>query len=435
MFSSGDHLRTIADELGRIVHTCELQGLLKLFDDHALAERFFCRLLNAAYQLQLQQMDHIQTSFPAIDLGDAKNRIAYQITTEKISEKVQHTLDKFVEHGLQKQYATLRILVIGKRQKTYDKVEVPGVLQFDCDRDVIGIPELIKYINTLDTSRLAELSQIMAEELKPRESVTSSKKLVAIGAALALGAMVPVWIASVAVEPPMARLPLGPGYAPLARVSQAYAGMGNESRSWEELKSKEDREAMLAFTDRFVQCPIQFVMRNPPSKTTGIRFDFDIKRGANSRQLILRDVVVEVVRFHSVAPTFWLGAAKPRKPLVVVEMCNRRMPLPWTFRAKWIADSTEGLLEEFEGHQVLIERTDWETFLLKLEAKDRGIYEFNIDVVLQQDDEPQRTVRVTEKPIAVGFFARPKETHPDYKFLHDLYMARGGMMQQRFGLE
>jgi hypothetical protein len=146
-------------------------------------------------------------------------------------------------------------------------------------------------------------------------------------------------------------------------------------------------------------------------------------------------LIVEVVRFHSIAPTFWVGAARPKKPLVVVEMCNRRVPLPWTFRAKWIADSTEGSLEDFEGHQVLIERSDWETFLLKLEAKDRGIYEFNIDVILQQDDDPQMTVRVTEKPIAVGFFSRPAETHPDYKFLHDRYMARGGMMRQLLGDE
>jgi len=435
MFNSGDYLRSIADGLSRVERTCELQGILRLFDDHVLAERFFCRLLNSAYQIQLQHMEQIQSNHPAFDLGDGQSRVAYQITTDKTGEKVQHTLDKFVEKGFEKQYDRLRILIIGNRQTTYKTVTVPPGLQFDCDADIVGIPELTKYIGTLDASRLRELSEIMQEKLRARDQPLFSGKRIAIGAALAVGTIIPIWLANSAVQPAMARLPLGPGYAPLARVSEAYAGMGIEFRSWEELKSKEDREAMLAFTDRFVQCPIQFVTRNPPSKTTGIRFDFDIKRGANSKQLILRDVVVEVVRFHSIAPTFWLGAARPKKPLVVVEMCNRRVPLPWTFRAKLIADSTEGVLEDFEGHQVLIERTDWETFLLKLEAKDRGIYEFNIDVVLQQDDEPQRMFRVTEKPIAVGFFARPAETHPDYKFLHDLYRARGGMMQQRFGLE
>jgi hypothetical protein len=434
MFTSGDYLRTIADGLSRIVNTCKLQGILKLFDDHVLAERFFCRLLNSAYQLQLRHMDQIQSNHAAFDLGDADTRVAYQITADKTSEKVQHTLDKFVEKGFEKQYDKLRILIIGDRQITYKSVTVPPQLQFDCDVDIIGVPELTKHISALDTRCLRELSGIVEEELKPQARSVFSRKHIAIGAAL-VAAMVPVWLAASAVQPPMARLALGSSAPYLARVSEAYAGMGAELRSWEDLKSKEDREAMLAFTDRFARCPIQFVLRDPPTKMTGIRFDLDIKRGANSRQLILRDVVVEVVRFHSVAPTFWVGAARPKKTLVAVEMRNRREPLPWTFRAKWIADSTDGPLEEFEGHQVLIERTDWETFLLKVEAKDRGIYEFNIDVILQQDDDPQMTVRITERPIAVGFFERPKESHPDYKFLRERYLARGGPMQQLFGVE
>jgi len=437
MFNRADYLRTITDGLRRVERTCELQGILRLFDDHTLAERFFCLILNAAYELQLQHMEQIRSNHPAFDLGDAKKRVAYQITADEKGKKVQHTLDKFVGHGFEKQYDKLRILIIGNRQASYKSVKVPPQIQFDCDSDIIGIPELLEHIATLDTARLRELSEIIEVELRgAREGPLFSAKTLALGAALAAGVIVPIYLAnSAVVQPAMARLPLGPGYAPLAGVSEVFAGMETEIRPWEELKSAEERNEMLAFTDRFVKCPIQFVVRNPPSKNTGLRFNLDIKRGANSKQLILRDVIVEVVRFHSIAPTFWLGAARPKKPLVVVEMCNRRVPLPWTFRAKWIADSTEESLEDFEGHQVLIERSDWETFLLKLEAKDRGIYEFNIDVILQQDDDPQMTVRVTDKPIAVGFFARPAETHPDYKFLHDRYMAMGGLMRQSLGDE
>src|SRR5262249_21755746 len=100
VFKSGDSLRTITEALGWIMQTCRLQGMIKLFDNHVQAQRFFCRFLNSAYSLQLQQMDHIQTNYPAIDLGDAKNKVAYQITTDKGSDKIQHTLDKFVTHGL-----------------------------------------------------------------------------------------------------------------------------------------------------------------------------------------------------------------------------------------------------------------------------------------------------------------------------------------------
>lgn len=167
VFKRTESLRAITDGLGRIVHTCALQGLLKLFDDHVQAQHFFCRLLNAIYGLQLQQMDQIQANYPAIDLGDPTNRVAYQVTAEKGRDKVQHTLDKFVEHGLQATYDTLKILVIGDRQATYKTVKVPDAIQFDCDGDILGIADLVRHLNTLPSGRLEEVEAIMNEELVP----------------------------------------------------------------------------------------------------------------------------------------------------------------------------------------------------------------------------------------------------------------------------
>src|SRR5262245_14153945 len=100
VFTRGDALKTIAQGLAWIATTCELQAQLKLFDDHLLAQPFFRRVLNVAYSLELEMMDRIRPNFPAIDLGDSTNMVAFQITTERGAEKVQHTLDKFVEHGL-----------------------------------------------------------------------------------------------------------------------------------------------------------------------------------------------------------------------------------------------------------------------------------------------------------------------------------------------
>jgi hypothetical protein len=175
MFKRGDYLRAIADGMSRVERTCELQGILRLFDDHVLAERFFCRLLDSAYRIQLKRMEEIQSNHPAFDLGDAQTRVAYQITTEKSSEKVQRTLDKFVEKGFEKQYHRLCILIIGNRQTTYKSVTVPPELQFNCARDIIGIPELIKHIDTLNSRRLRELSNIFKEELGPIEEAIGSK--------------------------------------------------------------------------------------------------------------------------------------------------------------------------------------------------------------------------------------------------------------------
>ena len=69
MFTRGDYLRTITGGLAHVERACELQGILKLFDSHVLAQNFFCRILNAVYALKLVEMDKVQANYPAIDLG------------------------------------------------------------------------------------------------------------------------------------------------------------------------------------------------------------------------------------------------------------------------------------------------------------------------------------------------------------------------------
>ena len=171
VFKRTEALTMIADALGRIKSSCEHRGLLHLFDNHTVAQHFFCRLLNAAYDLNLVELDNLEENFPAIDLGDTKKRIAYQVTTEKVSEKVTTTLEKFSQHHLDEQFDTLKILVIGNRQRTYNAVGIPDNLKFSTTDDIIDITGLLKHIGTLDTARLEAIQQILEEE------VTSPLKL------------------------------------------------------------------------------------------------------------------------------------------------------------------------------------------------------------------------------------------------------------------
>src|SRR5260370_12442142 len=151
VFKRTEALAAIADGLGAIRSSCEHRGLLHLFDNHTAAQHFFCRLLNAAYDLDLVELDNLKENFPAIDLGDSKKRIASQVTTKKVSEKITKTLEKFVQHHLDEQFDTLKILIIGDRQRTYDAVEVPAKLKFSTADDIIDLAGLLKHIRTLDT--------------------------------------------------------------------------------------------------------------------------------------------------------------------------------------------------------------------------------------------------------------------------------------------
>src|SRR5207247_6081444 len=60
VFKRTEALPAIADVLGAIKSSCEHRGLLHLFDNHTVAQHFFCRLLNAAYDLDLVALDNLE---------------------------------------------------------------------------------------------------------------------------------------------------------------------------------------------------------------------------------------------------------------------------------------------------------------------------------------------------------------------------------------
>lgn len=173
VFKREDALKSITDGLAWIAKSCELRGLLRLFDNNVLSHHFFCRLLNGLYGLKLEVMDRIQGNHPAIDLGDAEQRVAYQITTEKAGAKVQHTLDMFVKHGLQRKFDTLRILVIGERQDRYTTLKIPQEIVFDQDKDIIDLTGLLKDAETLSTPLLEKVALVFDEELDLTELASS----------------------------------------------------------------------------------------------------------------------------------------------------------------------------------------------------------------------------------------------------------------------
>ena len=417
-------------------------GKLNLTDINVHAEDFVAGLLNTVFSWDLVNTNKKNANYPCIDLIDESRKLGVQVTSESGSEKLKDTLECLERHKLSDRVSQLKVLSLIIKQKRYKvKSKCPGIV-FDWKVDVLDFTDLLQGALSLSDQQLGLVHRHVIDSMptifpKERPIATVPRKRFAFRSVLpgiVLCVFMSLWVATSPAEPPMARLPLGSRARPLARVKDAYAGCGNEFRTWEEMTSEDDRETLLVFSDHFARCPQQFVLRDPTNRS-GIGFDLEIKRGLNSKQFILRDVVVEVTRFHTVAPTFFLGAALGKKPVITVEMWNRRSPLPWTFKAKWIAESKNEPLQDFEGTQTLVTREDWETFLLKLESKDRGIYEFNIDVLLQQDNGQPVSIRVTEQPLVVGFFLRPPDTHPDFKFLQDRYIARGGRFQQLFDLD
>ena len=100
-------------------------------DINKAVEDFFCGLLNIIFNASLENMNYVQRDYPAVDLGDEENRLAVQVTSTSSRDKIIHTLDKFFEHKLDKDYNRLVILIVGKKEAYRKKFAVKRNFPFD----------------------------------------------------------------------------------------------------------------------------------------------------------------------------------------------------------------------------------------------------------------------------------------------------------------
>lgn len=92
------------------------------FSDMArLLESLSISLFKEAYGFSLENKNQIKCNFPAIDLGDDKEKVAVQVTTNADAAKIKHTIRVFEEQGLNKKYNKLYIYGFLKLSK-FDKI-------------------------------------------------------------------------------------------------------------------------------------------------------------------------------------------------------------------------------------------------------------------------------------------------------------------------
>lgn len=89
----------IKDKLLLYAKSIEIDNRSGYQDANKDAENTFCFILNIIYDYQLENLNKIKNNFPGIDLGDDKNRISVQVTSENSKKKIQDTLDTFERKG------------------------------------------------------------------------------------------------------------------------------------------------------------------------------------------------------------------------------------------------------------------------------------------------------------------------------------------------
>ncbi|MEE4210984.1 MAG: SMEK domain-containing protein [Parvularcula sp.] len=171
-----DHLNNIAKCAGRLAHEIRALNAVGRFDINSVAEDFLIPVLKLAFDCpDLQNLNEIQTNFPAVDLGCSTSRVSFQVTTDGSSSKIEKTLAKFHEHGLEKTFDRLYVFALIERQASYTAKSLAGAIaaltiRFDPATAVLDWNDFLTRIRHLETDKLEAIDHYLASGWAKRDS-------------------------------------------------------------------------------------------------------------------------------------------------------------------------------------------------------------------------------------------------------------------------
>lgn len=166
MLSRGHIIGKIVDDLATLKSQVETRNKLGQFDLTKFCEDFFREILNIIYNLNLQNLNSARSNYPGVDLGDKKKRIAYQITSEKTSSKINDTLSSLNEDFL-KAYNVIYIFIIGEKQTSYTiDQNLAEKYSFKSTENIIDINVILKQIVIKDIQELKMLFDLFKSEFR-----------------------------------------------------------------------------------------------------------------------------------------------------------------------------------------------------------------------------------------------------------------------------
>ncbi|MCP6718747.1 MAG: SMEK domain-containing protein [Patescibacteria group bacterium] len=165
MYKKSIYLDKINNLLSALVVSIKNKNALSLIDGSVLSEDFFKDLLNKVYGYKFINLNEEKSNYPGIDLGDKRRRMCVQITAENAANKIKDTITTFETQKGYKEYDTLIIFVVGYK-KNYRKDFQTKKIHFDKNDNIWDIRTLFKKIYSLDTLKIADISNYLDSELQ-----------------------------------------------------------------------------------------------------------------------------------------------------------------------------------------------------------------------------------------------------------------------------
>lgn len=136
-------------------------------DINQVAETILIPLFSEVYgYTNLKNLNYTEDSnYPGIDLGDETARVAFQITSTSDTEKVKHTLAKFVENKFYKKYDKLIIYILRKKQNTYSGTGYDEIIKrnfyFDKNNDIRDYRDILKEVANFQIDKARKVESIL----------------------------------------------------------------------------------------------------------------------------------------------------------------------------------------------------------------------------------------------------------------------------------
>lgn len=162
--------------MSRFVTEVNISNKMGMTDINQISEDVLIPLFSEIYgHSDLKNLNISEgPNFPAIDLGDEKRRIAYQITAESDSQKIKETLTKFVTHKLYKRFDHLIVYILTEKQKTYQgrgfNEIINGKFCFDKETDIRDYQDLVHEIRGFSLKELRKIETILEQHFGDEES-------------------------------------------------------------------------------------------------------------------------------------------------------------------------------------------------------------------------------------------------------------------------
>jgi len=179
-----DYLNKINTYSARFVLEVEGFNVANLYHINIHAESFLIPILNETFGLELENLNATQKkNYPAIDLADFKNRVAFQITATSDLSKIESTIEKFLIYKLHKAFDVLYIYILTHRKDKYKEDKIIKLLKdsfaFNTADHVIDKDTLFQKINTISsTLKLQTLAKLYEHEFSDTQIALRKKEYV-----------------------------------------------------------------------------------------------------------------------------------------------------------------------------------------------------------------------------------------------------------------